>query len=82
MYLIETRLGDWVAGWVTNWSVVGRGQGSEAGGEEGKEGEIVAVHYDRVFDCSGLIFQVVDKQRAREVGRNYNIRCLGEGTCF
>ena len=61
MYLIETRLGDWVAGWVPDWSVVGRGQGSEAGGEERKEGEIVAVHCDRVFDCSGLIFQVVDK---------------------
>jgi hypothetical protein len=22
-YFIETRLVDWVAGWVTNWSVVG-----------------------------------------------------------
>ena len=45
-YFIETRLDDWVAGWVTNWSVVGRGQGSEAGREEGKEGEVVAVHYN------------------------------------
>jgi hypothetical protein len=22
-YFIETRLADWVAGWVTDWSVVG-----------------------------------------------------------